>query len=270
MAYTQPSSNESNTLPWIIGGVALFYLWYEGYLAQWLGGSQASVTPATSVDSAATTPTVNQVASSLPSNPSVTDLANESYYTWLASGAPLTTLEQIDAAAQVVENNYVAANSSPTSVASGGTTPTVIQASTPSTPSTPSIAAAASSSGWAWNLPVAAGLATLANGILTYTSGISYRVNPDGTMTFLTPSTQVQNENAAHAASVSSSNPTPVTSVASGSTPVRSNPGYRTANATPPIVTTGRLPTTTMARTSASTGNPNPATSVTSANPPRR
>ena len=263
MAYTPQSSNESSLLPWIVGGAALFYLWYEGYLAAWLGGSTATTGAVdengvadgvTSVTSGATTPTVTQTAST--TTPTVSDLANESYYTWLASGAPLSTLEQIDAAAQVVENNYVAANSSPTSVASGSSTPSVSAASTPA------MAQAAESSGWAYEPAIAAGLASLANGILTYTSGISYRINPDGTMTFLTPSTQVQRENAA---STSSSNPTPSTSVASGGTPVRGNtpvrvtPGYRTSNTTPPT----RM-------VSVHSANPTPATSVTSANPPRR
>jgi hypothetical protein len=77
MAYAQ-SGGDSSKMPLILGGVALVYLWYEGYLASWFpsifGTSVASSTPTTSVATGSTTQTVSQ-ASGIPS---LTQLASTS------------------------------------------------------------------------------------------------------------------------------------------------------------------------------------------------
>jgi hypothetical protein len=67
MAYAQGSGDGGSKMPWIIGGAALLYLWYEGYLAAWFPSvfgatTVANTTPTTSVATGSTTPTVNQTA----------------------------------------------------------------------------------------------------------------------------------------------------------------------------------------------------------------
>jgi hypothetical protein len=166
MAYAQSSQSQSgNTWPWLLGFGIFGYLWYEGYLAEWLGASTA--TPTTSATAGSTTPTVTEVSNgaAIQSRPvqrmrpntgstpytstgqnslladgldqSTLDLANESYYTWKASGQPLSVLEAINAAAAKVGNAFTGGSSSSpstpsTSVTSGSTTPTVNQVATPS------------------------------------------------------------------------------------------------------------------------------------------
>ena len=67
MAYSQGGGGGDSKMPWIVGGAALLYLWYEGYLASWFPTifgttTVASTTPTTSVNTASTTATVNQAA----------------------------------------------------------------------------------------------------------------------------------------------------------------------------------------------------------------
>jgi hypothetical protein len=153
MAYSQASDNKSNTWAWVGGIGVLFYLWYEGYIAEWFGTSTASTSNSSSVTSGSITPTVSQVANTGGSqltasqtaqllaagvDQSTIDLANESYYTWEQSGQPLSVLDAINAAAARV-GSYLAGGSSSstpsTSATSGATTPTVNQLATPSTQS---------------------------------------------------------------------------------------------------------------------------------------
>ena len=269
MAYSAQSSGESNTILWVAGGAVLFYLWYEGYFtsatttaADGTVDENGVPEPTTSVASGATTQSVNQVAgtTSVTQATDPTSLANESYYTWLASGQPLSVLEDMNAAATLEESNYIAANGGTTvpatSVASASPTSTLTP--TVGVPATQAVINAVGGSDYATAGPVALGLATLANGILTYTSGISYQVNSDGSMTMLTKSTNAQaQDNAASA-------PTPVASTSM----VARTPTV----VTPPIVSTGRISTPTPSRqtpTSVSSGNANPSTSVNSSNPGR-
>ncbi len=159
MAYARASEGSmggDNSLL-IIGGLgALWYLWYKGYFSS-LGVTPTANSP-TSVNSGATQPSVSQIASSRPVrvSPSVInplgpgvsplasgldqgtlDLANESYYTWLASGEPLSKLAEINAAYDKVHNYYegvptmVSSSTSPTSVNSGAVAPSVNQVATP-------------------------------------------------------------------------------------------------------------------------------------------
>lgn len=66
MAYAQSGGDGGSKMPWIIGGVALVYLWYEGYLASWFpsifGTTAVATTPANSVATGSTTLTANQTA----------------------------------------------------------------------------------------------------------------------------------------------------------------------------------------------------------------
>lgn len=77
-------------------------------------------------------------------SPSIWDLANESYYTWRASGEPYSRLLEIEAAANTVENGLYgsgqasASSGSPTtSVNTVSNTPTVNTVSTPTNLSAP-------------------------------------------------------------------------------------------------------------------------------------
>ena len=284
MAYSTQSSGESNTILWVAGGAVLFYLWYVGYFtsatttaADGTVDENGVPEPTTSVASGATTQSVNQVAgtTSITQATDPTSLANESYYTWLASGQPLSVLEDMNAAATLEESNYIAANGGTTvpatSVASASPTSTLTP--TVGVPATQAVINAVGGSDYATAGPVALGLATLANGILTYTSGISYQVNSDGSLTMLTPSTAVQAANAAKA--------TPTTQTATTQTPSSSavvpvastSMVARTpAVAAPLSASTGRISTPTPSRqtpTSVSSGNANPSTSVNSSNPGR-
>ena len=353
MAYSSQSGSESNTLPWVIGGLAvLYYLWYNGYLSSSsgsgvTGGSGGGGTtptstdsgsvPVTSVASGATTPTVNQAAgtstvSSVASgttpavgtSQSVTDLANESYYSWLASGAPLSTLEQIDAAASMVESGYIAANTptstginapatsvasaSPTTANPTTVTPTTTQVNMPSAPVSASTPAWVSNPSLDPNIPkgfqgpdlaqiAALTGSSISGDVMTYPTGISYKLNSDGSMTMLTPSTAVQAANAAKAtpyagyvnpylnsaASAVVATPSNPTSVASGSTTPVTNTGARRVPssipvASPPLIVTGKLSSSAPSRTSVvsnsapthvNSANANRATSVVSATPSR-
>lgn len=66
MAYAMGSGGGDSKLPWIIGGLGLVYLWYEGYLATWFpsifGASLSTTTvPYTSVATGSVNPTLTQV-----------------------------------------------------------------------------------------------------------------------------------------------------------------------------------------------------------------
>ena len=276
MAYSTQSSGESNTILWLAGGAVLFYLWYEGYFTSTTTTADGTVDengvvePTTSVASGATTQSVNQAAGTSTvssvaagTTPSVTDLANESYYTWLASGAPLSTLEQIDAAAGMVESGYVAANTPTapvTSVASAATTPvTSVASATPAWVSTPSLDPNMANNFQGPDLAQVATMtgATISGNVMTYPSGISYQLNSDGSQTLLTNSTNAQAAVKAtpYAGYVNPYLPTaPATSVASA-TP--SSIGTKTANATTPVLSAPARSVTSAV--------PNKATSVTSA-----
>jgi hypothetical protein len=286
MAYSSQSSGESNTILWLAGGAVLFYLWYEGYFTSTTTAADGTVDengvvePTTSVASGATTQSVNQAAGTSTvssvaagTTPSVTDLANESYYSWLASGAPLSTLEQIDAAAGMVESGYVAANTTTpvTSVASAATTPvTSVASATPAWVSTPSIDPTMANNFQGPDLAQVANItgATISGNVMTYPSGISYQLNNDGSQTLLTNSTNAQAAVQAtpYAGYVNPYLATaPATSVASA-TP--SSAGTKTANATPPIIVAKKLSSTPVSSAparSVTSAAPNKATSVTSA-----
>ena len=98
MAYSQGGGGDSK-MPWIVGGAALLYLWYEGYLASWFPTifgttTVASTTPTTSVNTASTTPTVNQTAGvvTLPQVASASSIATNTVPSQIAVNmAPFRT-----------------------------------------------------------------------------------------------------------------------------------------------------------------------------------
>jgi hypothetical protein len=69
MPYVRQGSggDSGSKMPLIIGGVALVYLWYQGYLAAWFPSvfgttNPVASTPVTSVATGSTTLTANQTA----------------------------------------------------------------------------------------------------------------------------------------------------------------------------------------------------------------